>query len=199
MACFRQDHFWISVVGGSKMSIFLCSLFSGAFFLCWGPYVCLNFWSVNNELQAVPYVADLLTTFLAFTNSSLNPVIFTALSKDFRMSTKCIVHRILCFWRKDMVFSFRHRQEWGSRYASIMESRTLRRRGGNSKVCVLDPEDSCVVDSETVSPACTVCTTDGVAVVLNPSTLPQSDVVIQKPHTPLTPVVQGESLPGAVS
>ncbi|ESO92640.1 hypothetical protein LOTGIDRAFT_162560 [Lottia gigantea] len=56
----------------------------GVFFLCWGPYVILNFWSVNNEHKAVPYVADLLVTLLAFANSSINPVIFILLNKEYR-------------------------------------------------------------------------------------------------------------------
>ncbi|KAK6188501.1 hypothetical protein SNE40_004664 [Patella caerulea] len=60
----------------------------GVFFLCWGPYVILNFWSVNNEEVPVPYIADLLVTLLAFANSSINPVIFIILNKDFRHSIR---------------------------------------------------------------------------------------------------------------
>ncbi|XP_046372267.2 alpha-1A adrenergic receptor-like [Haliotis rufescens] len=68
----------------------------GVFFLCWGPYVILNFWSVNNEHIPVPYLADLLTTLLAFTNSSVNPIIFILLNKDLRNVIRKLGRRLLC-------------------------------------------------------------------------------------------------------
>ncbi|XP_067677784.1 adenosine receptor A2b-like [Haliotis asinina] len=68
----------------------------GVFFLCWGPYVILNFWSVNNEHIPVPYLADLLTTLLAFANSSVNPIIFILLNKDLRNVIRKLGHRLLC-------------------------------------------------------------------------------------------------------
>ncbi|XP_050402071.1 D(2) dopamine receptor [Patella vulgata] len=73
----------------------------GVFFMCWGPYVILNFWSVNHEEVPVPYIADLLVTLLAFANSSINPVIFIILNKDFRHSIRNLKTQIqskcLCF------------------------------------------------------------------------------------------------------
>lgn len=74
---------------------------TGLFFMCWGPYVILNFWSVNNETKPIPYSADLFTTLLAFANSCVNPVLFVLLNKDFRRRvrmlgrklTPCLGHR----------------------------------------------------------------------------------------------------------
>ncbi|XP_070195604.1 uncharacterized protein [Littorina saxatilis] len=60
----------------------------GLFFLCWGPYVTLNVWSVNNETEPVPYSADLLTTLLAFANSAINPVLFLIINRDYRRTVR---------------------------------------------------------------------------------------------------------------
>jgi hypothetical protein len=81
-------------------------LFSGTFFLCWGPYVLLNLWAVNNDSKKVPYAADFLTTFLAFSNSSVNPYIFAFLNRDFKAAWKGMfmkVRRSLVRQRRDRI------------------------------------------------------------------------------------------------
>ncbi|XP_074640249.1 histamine H2 receptor-like [Tubulanus polymorphus] len=67
----------------------------GTFFICWGPYVGLYFYHVNNDEQKVGYVIEMLVTLLAFSNSSVNPYIFALLNKDFRRAWKCLVFDIL--------------------------------------------------------------------------------------------------------
>ena len=73
------------------------SFFSGAFFVCWGPYVILNFWSVNNPTGPVPYLADFITTLLAFGNSAVNPFVFMFLNREFRLALRLVYRRMtLC-------------------------------------------------------------------------------------------------------
>lgn len=69
--------------------------------MCWSPYLLLTLWSVNNETIPVPYSVDLLTTLLAFANSSINPVIFTLLNRDFRNATKRIIRKLFVWKKKD--------------------------------------------------------------------------------------------------
>ncbi|PVD23597.1 hypothetical protein C0Q70_16869 [Pomacea canaliculata] len=63
--------------------------------MCWGPYVILNFWSVNNETKPIPYSADLFTTLLAFANSCVNPVLFVLLNKDFRRRVRMLGRKLM--------------------------------------------------------------------------------------------------------
>lgn len=72
------------------MNHYLFAFVSGAFFLCWGPYVILNYWGVQNADQGIPYIADLLTTLLAFSNSAVNPFVFMFLTRDFRFAVRLI-------------------------------------------------------------------------------------------------------------
>ena len=69
-------------------------IFAGTFFLCWGPYVLLNLWSVNNDHLSVPYAAEMTTLILAFSNSAVNPYVFALLDRDFRSAW---VNIILCY------------------------------------------------------------------------------------------------------
>ncbi|CAH1772649.1 unnamed protein product [Owenia fusiformis] len=79
----------------------------GAFFICWGPYVVLNFWFVNYDDAKVPYIADLLTTLLAFSNSAVNPYVFTLLNRDFRYAMRRMTKKCCCGGL--CIFSYRDR------------------------------------------------------------------------------------------
>ena len=76
--------------------IFYFLLFvTGAFLICWGPYVLLNVWSVNNKTQPIPYMADLITTLLVMANSAINPFVLILLTRDLRMAVRMLLVHFL--------------------------------------------------------------------------------------------------------
>ena len=68
---------------------------TGAFLICWGPYVLLNVWSVNNKTQPIPYKADLITTLLVMANSAINPFVLILLTRDLRMAVRMLLVHFL--------------------------------------------------------------------------------------------------------
>ena len=57
--------------------------------MCWMPYVGVNLWSIGKaEHTSIPYMADLLTTLMAFFNSAVNPLVFMMLTRDLRYAIK---------------------------------------------------------------------------------------------------------------
>ncbi|CAI9739412.1 octopamine receptor beta-2R-like isoform X1 [Octopus vulgaris] len=76
-------------VSRSLKSLKIVSIIIGTFFLCWGPYIGFNFWCLDNA-KPIPYLGDLLTTFLAFTNSSVNPYLIIMFNRDFKIAFRNI-------------------------------------------------------------------------------------------------------------
>ena len=67
--------------------------------ICWGPYVLINVWSVNNTTQPIPYKADLITTLLVMANSAINPFVLILLTRDLRMAVRMLLVHFM-----DMLF-----------------------------------------------------------------------------------------------
>ncbi len=63
--------------------------------MCWGPYVVQNLWAINNDQTRVPYLVDMTTTLLAFSNSAVNPFVFIFLTRDFRFAVRMLLRRCL--------------------------------------------------------------------------------------------------------
>ena len=103
--------------------------------MCWGPYVAINLWSVNvmrpnSSGMTVPYLADLFTTLLAFSNSALNPFIFIFLTRDFRLAVRLLLCRCLRRCPLTAGCGAAQRLRRGSRANSVVvESIRLQSRG----------------------------------------------------------------------
>lgn len=66
---------------------------SGAFSLCWSPYVIVRFWSVLMEDKPA-YSADFVTTWLALSASAINPYVFIFLNRDLRYTVRLVLARM---------------------------------------------------------------------------------------------------------
>ena len=69
----------------------------GAFVLCWLPFVVINMiYSLSDPLKGNPVIKPeiiLITKWMHYGNSMINPIIYTAMNRDFRRAFK----KLLCF------------------------------------------------------------------------------------------------------
>ncbi|AWP19590.1 putative B2 bradykinin receptor-like [Scophthalmus maximus] len=84
------------------------------FLFCWTPHQVMRFLDTLDYFQVTPgclwgHVLDIgiqLSTYLAYSNSAVNPFLFVIVGKHFRRKTKEVLGKTLNPWSKDLSVSF---------------------------------------------------------------------------------------------
>nr|XP_043873648.1 B2 bradykinin receptor [Solea senegalensis] len=85
----------------------------GVFLFCWTPHQVMRFLDTVDYFQLVPgclwgHVLDIgiqLSTYLAYSNSAVNPFLFVIVGKHFRRKAKDVFGQMLNPWSKDLSMS----------------------------------------------------------------------------------------------
>ncbi|VDM93509.1 unnamed protein product [Onchocerca ochengi] len=70
------------------------AIITGTFVACWTPFFLISLYRPICRCK-IPILLEIITSWLGYLNSALNPIIYTVLSNDFRTAFKRILSRLL--------------------------------------------------------------------------------------------------------